>query len=700
MSRNEKNNIINNVKKAKTTSQKVTKEDKVIKTPLYKIFMDENSTRNKKKLHLKKNQTLYSDKDTQVQMNMKQSNKFRFVFDLNLELFSYKILEAKYNSNPDLYEKINLDNLIAKKKCHYLAQLNEMGYCTSILREYLKREYTLKEVTTRIPQYASYYKNYLIFFCKPCFNQYTINKKMVRHMEKVAQVFYNENYAEEEKEENKEQSQEKKKLPKIFSKEIMKDIENCDNFTYVNSEDAMVQIQLINKKLKRTEKDSTENKNKNKNEINNAYPIEIEQSSIFEENRKITPIYEKKEFNQKIKNKKKIVFDMDKSNELSDNIIKESQSTTSINLLIKEMDKENKGNLLLNNIKDLNENPYTFRKINGIISPSNKLNMNVIKPKSIKNVNNNCILIQNGKTTNNINININNLTIGQKIISQNGSFNRIIKNLRELNNINNMNNDKILKKTITKFKYKDSNNNSILNTKDKNNKKNIKNIKNNTESAPHGNKIQNIQIKSKIKKNGLLTLPPQAMNLLPNFQTNFTNKNYNKIIPGTLTNQVKKTRNQSIFRLGHNSGSTTSLYKNKKLNYYNLSKDPSKLGRFTIHASDQINFRNIINSNNGKNHELLSEERTSSNTIKRPKKIFTSIMNVNKGSQFFNLKNKLDSFKNNNNGNLISPMNANKKELVLNRMKIKELKLKENQFNLHKLLNFAPNNKRSKSTSK
>ena len=243
MSRNEKNNIINNVKKAKTTSQKVTKEDKVIKTPLYKIFMDENSTRNKKKLHLKKNQTLYSDKDTQVQMNMKQSNKFRFVFDLNLELFSYKILEAKYNSNPDLYEKINLDNLIAKKKCHYLAQLNEMGYCTSILREYLKREYTLKEVTTRIPQYASYYKNYLIFFCKPCFNHYTINKKMVRHMEKVAQVFYNENYAEEEKEENKEQSQEKKKLPKIFSKEIMKDIENCDNFTYVNSEDAMVQIQ-------------------------------------------------------------------------------------------------------------------------------------------------------------------------------------------------------------------------------------------------------------------------------------------------------------------------------------------------------------------------------------------------------------------------------------------------------------------------
>ena len=245
MSRNEKNNIITNIKKAKTSSQKTTKEDKVVKTPLYKIFMDENISKKKKKFHLKKNHTVYSNKNTQVQMNMLQSNNFSFVFNLNLELFSYKILEAKYNCNPDLYEKFSLDNLIAKKKCHYLAEFNEMGFCTSILREYLKREYTLKEVKTRIPQYANYYKNYLIFFCKPCFTQYTINKKMVRHMEKVAQIFYNENYADEEKEEKKEESQEKKKLPKIFNKEVIKDIENCGSFTYVNSEATNEQIQLI-----------------------------------------------------------------------------------------------------------------------------------------------------------------------------------------------------------------------------------------------------------------------------------------------------------------------------------------------------------------------------------------------------------------------------------------------------------------------
>jgi len=701
MNRNGKNKILNDIRKAKTITQKNnTREDKNVKKPLYKIFMDENYTKNNKKFHLTKNPMLHQNKNAQILMDFRQANNFNFSFDLNLELFSYKILEAKYNSNPDLFDKINLDILVSRKKCHYLAKFNEMGYCTSILKEYIKRQYTLKEVYVRIPQYASYYKNYLLFFCKPCFSDYSINKKMVRHMEKVAQIFYNENYADEENEEKQEESQERKKMPKIFNKEVMKDIDNCESFTYVNSEAAMEQIQLINKKLKRNDNHLKENQTNKEKMVNNIFPIQLEQSTIIEDNHKITPIYEKEEFNQKLKNRKKIVYDLDKSNELlannNNNNLKISQSNNSINSLLKEMDKENKGNLFLKNIKELNENPYTFRKINGIISPSNKMNMNIIKTKSIKNVNNNCILIQNGKTTNNINININNLTIGQKVISPNGSLNKIIKNLRELNNINNMNNDNILKKTITKFKYKDSNNNSLLNAKEKNAKKNLKNIKNHTESAPHGNKIQNIQIKTK-KKDGLLTLPPQAMNIFPNFQNNYT-----KINPGTLTNQIKKTRNQSIFRLGHNAGSTTSIYKHKKLNYYNISKDHNKLGRFTIHGSEQINFKNIIN-NNIKNTGLLSGERTknTSNSIKKPKKIFTSILQINKGNaQFFNLKNKLDSYKNSENGNILSPANTNKKQLIFERMKIKELKLKEKKLNLHKILNLIPSNKRSKSTSK
>ena len=105
--------------------------------------------------------------------------------------------------------------------------------------------------------------------------------------------------------EKQEQSQERKKMPKIFNKDVMKDIDNCQSFTYVNSEAAMEQIQLINKKLKRNDNYIKENKTNKEKMVNNNFPIEIEQSTIIEDNHKITPIYEKEEFNQKLKNRKK-----------------------------------------------------------------------------------------------------------------------------------------------------------------------------------------------------------------------------------------------------------------------------------------------------------------------------------------------------------------------------------------------------------
>ena len=700
MNRNENNKTPSSTRNNKALTQKTKKDEKNSKLPLYKIFMDEFSGNTTRKFHLIKNQKSYPNKVSNK--NYFFANDCNNRYCLKIKLYVYQILKSKYNCTPDLYEKNNLDILVTKKKCHYLANFNEMGYCTPILTEYLKREYSLKEVNTRIPQYASYYKNYLQFFCKPFFINYQINKRMVKHMEKVAQIFYNENYADED--ENKEKSKSIKKMPKIFSKDVLTDIENGESFTYVNSEDATEQLNLINKKLKKNEllnKNEKKNVKKEKKE-NNARPIVIEESTIIESNYIITPIYEKEEFQQKLKNNKQILYDIDKDKSNKKNSkMKISQSTSSIKLLLKEMTQDKKENLFLRNVKEINDNPYnpfTFRNINGFISPSTKVNTNIIntntdKTKTLKNINNNCILIENGKTTNNINININNLTIEKKIISKKGSFNKIITNLRELNN---MNNDNILKKTITKFKYKNSTNNSLLKLKERNSKKLI-NIKSNTESAPNNTKNQNTKPKKSLKKNGLLTLPPHAINVLPNFQTNHTQK-YSKIIPSTLAYQVKKTRNQSIFKLGFNSGSTSNIYKHRKLNYF--SNDSNKYGRLTLHGNEKINLKNILNNNNN----LLSGQRTKNknenNDIQRPKKIFTSILHLNKaGSEpFFNLKNKLDTYKNSENG-IISPINKKKKDILISKMKIKELKLKEKQLNFHKIMNLMPNKKRSKSNN-
>ena len=698
MNRNENNKIPSSIKSTKALSQKTKKDEKNSKFPLYKIFMDEFSGNNNRKFHLIKNQKSYPNKASNK--NYLYSSDCNNNYCLKIKLYVNQILKNKYNCTPDLYEKNNLDILVAKKKCHYLAIFNEMGYCTPILTEYLKREYSLKEVSTRIPQYASYYKNYLQFFCKPFFTNYKINKKMVKHMEKVAQIFYNENYADEE--ENKEKSKNVKKMPKIFSKDVLTDIENGESFTYVNSEDATEQIYLINKKLKKTEnlnkiEKKKEKKEKIENIENNAQPIIKGESTIIESNYIITPIYEKEEFQQKLKNNQHLLYDVDKEklNKKNSNA-KISQSASSIRLLLKEMSKDKKDNLFQKNVKEINDNPYnpfTFRNINAFISPSNKANANIEstdKTKKIKDINNNCILIENGKTTNNINININNLTIEKKIISKKGSFNKIITNLRELNN---MNNDNILKKTITKFKYKDSTNNSLLKLKERNSRKLI-NIKSNTESAPNNTKNIDIKPKKSLNKNGLLTLPPHVTNVLPNFRTNHTQK-YSKIIPSTLAYQVKKTKKQSIFKLGFNSGSSSNIYKKRKLNY--PLSDSNKYGRLTIHGNEKINLKNILNNNN-----VLSGQRTKneSNDIRKPKKIFTSILHLNKaGSEpFFNLKNKFDSYKNSENG-IISPLHNKKKDILISKMKMKELKLKEKQLNFHKIMNFAPNKKRSKSNN-
>ena len=339
--------------------------------------------------------------------------------------------------------------LIKKKKSHLLAYFNELYITTGTLKDYLKRYYNYKEIKERIPKYVSYYKNYLTFFCRPFFTNYILNKKMVRHMEKVAQVFYNENYAEEDKEEEEKNKKKKEKTSnkeiQIFSKKITQDIENCDVFTVVTSEAAMKQIQKINNKInKKIFQKIKDNENYNKNQNinnfqnnkeNNSTPKEIEQLTIVDNNYKITPI-NSNEYRKERKPNKKI-------SELN----KKEITTNSISLLIEELEqKDNKNNI------------------------NSNINNNMINKERniIKNINNNCIVIQGGKTTNNINININHLTIGQKLIPQNDN-NKLINGLALLSN--NINNNK---KIIKKLKH---NINNSINNKEKNSNNNASNNK-------------------------------------------------------------------------------------------------------------------------------------------------------------------------------------------------------------------------------
>ena len=54
----------------------------------------------------------------------------------------------------------------------------------------LKRFYRIKESKERIPKFAKYYRNYLNFFCKSNFAQFSINKLIHDFYEKQARIYY------------------------------------------------------------------------------------------------------------------------------------------------------------------------------------------------------------------------------------------------------------------------------------------------------------------------------------------------------------------------------------------------------------------------------------------------------------------------------------------------------------------------------
>ena len=678
MNKNEKRK-----KKCSSPTNQNPKEDK--KKPLFKIFMEENS---KKKLHLLKG-NITNSKDYDSFFKQYKGDKF-YKNHLNLKLFSYRVLEAKHNSTPELYLKKCLNILIKKKKSHLLAYMNELHIITGTLKEYLKRFYTYKEVKERIPKYVSYYKNYLAFFCRPYFVNYILNKKMVRHMEKVAQVFYNENYADEDKEEEeknkKKKEKDSKKYIQIFSKKITQDIENCDVFTVVTSEAAMKQIQIINnkinkkifKKIKNNEQNNHNNvlnKNilENNNDENYMHSIEIKQITIIDNSYKITPI---------TSNENRLEIDTDKliSKFKKKEII--PQTNNSINLLIEELEQKKSS---CNNSNSKNE-----------------------KQIDIKNINKNCIVIQGGKTTNNINININHLTIGQKLIPQNE--NKFINGLALLNS-NNSN-----KKIIKKLRHKNNISNSV-NPKEKIINKKINN-----------NNIENIPLSGnpKDKHKNSLTLPPPSQNILSNTNTNLSKK-YNQIFPNTINNhsvkQIKDIRNTPIFKNGQNNGSLTSLDK-----FIRFGK-----GKKTIYTNKSNYMKNMLNNMNygttkmsrknnhiiyNKNIAVLSGERARSisNMQKRPKRVIYSSLHFNgENIHLVNLKNNFEINKNseskNNSANKRNNGQSNinneklhffrkKDENIREKLQVKDLNIKGKHLNLQKILNIVPKKIRTKSTGK
>ena len=147
----------------------------------------------------------------------------------------------KYNSNAEIKNVMIINNLINCKSCHFLAIFKDY-LISDYIDEFLRRIYFLNESIERIPKLYNYYKNYLVFFCKPTFIDNFSNDIIKNYGDLNAECFYKNNlekrknknevkrYLDKKIEEiDKNKNNDNEELIKtVFTKSIKNSIDNID----------------------------------------------------------------------------------------------------------------------------------------------------------------------------------------------------------------------------------------------------------------------------------------------------------------------------------------------------------------------------------------------------------------------------------------------------------------------------------------
>ena len=113
-----------------------------------------------------------------------------------LQKIAMNRIYKRYGSKAKLkYQYIGfiMENLIFNKNTHLVTTFKDY-MIWDYIEEFLKRFYKNNESNERVPKFASFYKNYLKFFCIPTFKDIFCNEMIHNYTEKKAELFYNENY--------------------------------------------------------------------------------------------------------------------------------------------------------------------------------------------------------------------------------------------------------------------------------------------------------------------------------------------------------------------------------------------------------------------------------------------------------------------------------------------------------------------------
>ncbi len=158
----------------------------------------------------------------------------------------HKLLYNKYGKKTNqLYQRQVISNMILNKNCKIFSLLKD-SIIYDYMKEFMKRYYNKKECYIQIPKYSLYYHNYLKFFCKPTFRNFSINKIIQSNGEKLGEIFYYNNY---EKKNNKDKNKNNKKHFKlIFSKSVRKNINDISSSTE-SSDNETIELNKSNFRL-------------------------------------------------------------------------------------------------------------------------------------------------------------------------------------------------------------------------------------------------------------------------------------------------------------------------------------------------------------------------------------------------------------------------------------------------------------------
>lgn len=149
----------------------------------------------------------------------------------------------KYNSNTKIINIIVVNNLINCKSCHFLAVFKDY-LITDYVEEFLRRIYLLNESIQRMPKLYNYYKNYLLFFCKPTFIDSFSNEVIKNYGDLNAEFFYKNKL---------DRKKNKKEAKKLLDKNI--------NYRNNNKDDVVDNEELIKTVFTKSIKNSIDNIN-------------------------------------------------------------------------------------------------------------------------------------------------------------------------------------------------------------------------------------------------------------------------------------------------------------------------------------------------------------------------------------------------------------------------------------------------------